>query len=315
MGNFKMCRGLKVNPFLPFRIHLVAITQRYFLPIVVLLFIGGEVCGSELISKEDARKVLNTPQNTWNKQVRTSSNAGFSAHQESYDGTLRQTIRGVDWELTTYPIYGGVKSAPDTVEVKLTYKKSSPTYGFPLSHAEANCAKVFDQLKGEFSFLCAFVKTNDELRYTFLISKPGNRKDIDALNAKGLYTYDLRKAESDAGSFSKKLIPMYWAQLDAWAENRTASKEELINSGTSKLPEICSKLVYSYALASGKSPNSSPENREDWEFNSDVCVKATVHRRFPQPEFQNPKILDTLCHKQKAYEFNYNLCKRAGVLR
>ena len=82
-----------------------------------------------------------------------------------------------------------------------------------------------------------------------------------------------------------------------------------------ELPSICTKLVSSYALAAGKSVDGSREDREEWDFNSDFCVKATVHRHFPQPEFENPKILDLVCHKQKAYEFNYNLCKRAGVIR
>ena len=269
----------------------------------------------ELISSEDARTVLNMSQSSWNSQVKAAAKAGLSSSQETYGGTLKQLIKGPDWEMSTYPLYGGVTSAPSTVEIKISYNKKNPLYNLPTSSQEATCAKVSAQLKVEFSFLCAFMKTNEHLHYTFLISKPGSRKDIDTLNQKGIYSFDQQKMESNAAAAAKKLIPNYWAQLDAWAENRVATKEELIVAATKDLPMICNKLVTGYALASGKSPNTSGEDREEWNFNSDFCVKATVHRRFPQPEFENPKILDAICYKQKDYEFNYNLCKRAGVFR
>lgn len=269
----------------------------------------------ELISREDARAVLNMSKSDWNAQVGAAVKAGLSSSQETYGGTLKQIIKGPDWEMSIYPNYGGFTGAPSTVEIKISYKKNNYIYNLPAAASEANCAKAFAQLRVEFSFLCAYAKTSEELQYTFLISKPGLRDDIDTLNAKGVYSFDQQKIESTAAAAAKKLIPTYWAQLDAWAENRTATKQELINSATKDLPVTCGKLVTSYALTSGKSPSKIDEDREEWNFNSDFCVKATVHRRFPQPEFENPKILDAICHKQKQYEFNYNLCKRAGVFR
>lgn len=269
----------------------------------------------DLISREDARNILNMPQKKWNAQVMIAANSGFSIYQETYGGTLKQIVKGPDWELSTYPIYGGVKSAPGTLEVKISYKKNNPAHSLTLKESEDICAKAFNQLRVEFSFLCGYAKAEEELRFTFLISKPGNREDIDAFNAKGVYSFDQQRVEDTASAAAKKLIPMYWAQLDKWAKNKAASKEQLIEMAAKDLPMICSKLVTSYALAAGKTPSTSQKDREEWDFNTDFCVKATVHIRFPQPEFENPKILDMVCHRQKAYEFNYNLCKRAGVFR
>lgn len=289
--------------------------MKIFFTALGLLFFTLPLRAEDLISRDDARAILNMPEKAWNAQVRLATSAGLSQHQEAYGGTLRQLIKGPDWELSTLPLYGGIKDAPNAVELKIAYKKGNPAYLEPNSQAEAVCKKAFSQLKVEFSFLCAYRKTSEELRYTFLISRPGARKDIDALNARGAYAIDQETVEADAASVAKKLIPTYWAQLDAWAENRTATKQELIEIATRDLPPICGKLVTSYALASGKSPNSSKEYREEWDFNSDFCVKATIHRRFPQPEFENPKIVEMLCERHKKYEFNYNLCKRAGVTR
>lgn len=289
--------------------------MRLFLLCVAIFMAIHRADAEELISREDAKTVLNMSQSEWNAQVRAAVKAGLSSSQETYGGTLKQLIKGPDWEMSTYPIYGGFTSAPITVEIKVSYKKNNQIYNLPAAASDANCANAFAQLRVEFSFLCAYAKTNEELQYTFLISKPGLRADMDTLNAKGIYSFDQQKIENTATAAAKKLIPTYWAQLDAWAENRTATKQELINSATKDLPVTCGKLVTSYALTSGKSPSKIDEDREEWNFNSDFCVMATVHRRFPQPEFENPKILDAICHKQKQYEFNYNLCKRAGVFR
>lgn len=289
--------------------------MRFFINFVALFMAFHNTYAEEIISREDARAVLNMTQSAWNTQVKASTKAGLSSAQETYGGTLRQIIKGPDWEMSTYPIYGGITSAPNAVEIKVSYKKNSSIYKLSTSESEAICAKAFNQLKAEFSFLCVYAKTNDELQHTFLISKPGSRSDIDAINKNGGYTFDQKKMEAAAITATKSLISKYWAQLDAWTDNRTATKEELVTMAVKELPAICSKLVTSYALASGKSLDGSREDREEWDFNSDFCVKATVHRRFPQPEFENPKILDMVCHKQRAYEFNYNLCKRAGVLR
>ena len=289
--------------------------MKAILAILVLLALIRPTYGEDLISSNDARSILNMSQQDWNTQVKLAAKAQFSTYQETYGGTLRQVLKGPDWELSTYPIYGGIRSAPITIEVKVAYGKGHSMYSLSLPQVAAICSKAFAQLKVEFSFLCGFTKTSEELRYTFLISKPGSRADIDKLNAKGTYSFNQQEAEDAARTVSRRLIPRYWAQLDAWADNRTATKEELIKVAATELPFICSKLVTSYALAAGKAPNSSQEDREDWDFNADFCVKATIHRRFPQPEFKNPRIVDMLCNKKRDYEFNYNLCKRAGVLR
>lgn len=288
--------------------------MRFFLNFVLFFMAIHNSYAEDIISREDARSVLNMHQSAWNAQVMASTKAGLSSSHETYGGTLKQVIKGSDWEMSIYPVYGGIVSVPNAIEIKVSYKKNSAIFKLSSPESEAICAKAFGQLKTEFSFLCAYAKTNDELQYTFLISKPGSRSDIDIFNKKGVYTFDQKKMENLATIASKNLILKYWAQLDAWTENRTASKEELVTIAVKELPAICSKLVTSYALVSGKSLDGSREDREEWDFNSDFCVKATIHRRFPQPEFENPKILDMVCHKQRAYEFNYNLCKRAGVL-
>jgi len=288
---------------------------KIFAAVLGLLFLTLPLRAEDLISREDARGILNLPQAAWNAQVEMAARAGLSSQEESYGGTLRQVIKGPDWELSTYPLYGGSKNAPDSIELKITYKKGSPAYGFPEARSMAICSQAFDQLKVEFSFLCDYRRSEDAIQFTFLISKMGKRKDIEVLNAKGVHMANTKELENKLAPHAKKFIDLYWSQLDAWAENKTATKKELIEIAVRDLPQICGKLVTGYALASGKSPNSSKEDREEWDFNSDFCVKATIHRRFPQPEFENPKVIEMLCERHRKYEFNYNLCKRAGVIR
>jgi hypothetical protein len=280
-----------------------------------LLFFALPLSAEDLISREDARKILSLPQTIWNAQVALATSAGLSSQEESYGGTSRQLIKGPDWELSTLPLYGRSKDAPDSIELKIAYKKGNPVLTLPEDRTIAICSQAFNQLKVEFSLLCDYRRSEEELQFTFLISKMGKRKDIEALNAKGIHMANTKKLEEKLAPHAKKLIDLYWSQLDAWAANRTATKRELIEIATKELPAICGKLVSGYALASGKSPISSREDREEFNFNSDFCVKATVHRRFPQPEFENPQIVEMLCEQHKRYEFNHNLCKRAGVIR
>lgn len=289
--------------------------MKIFFAVLGLLFLSLPLRAEDLISREDARNILNLPQEAWNAQVELATRAGLSFQEETFGGTLRQVIKGPDWELSTHPLYGGSKESPDSVEIKITYDQGSPAYTFSQSRSIAICAQAFNQLKFEFSFLCDFRKSNEAVLFTFLISKMGKRKDIEALNAKGFHMANTKEWEDKLVPHAKNAIALYWAQLDAWAENKTATKQELIEMAVRDLPLICGKLVTSYAIASGKNPNSSKEDRDEWDFNSDFCAKATVHRRFPQPELKNPEIVEMLCEKNMKYEFNYNLCKRAGVLR
>jgi len=95
-------------------------------------------------------------------------------------------------------------------------------------------------------------------------------------------------------------------ELDDWVA--AGGKVEDINK--SLLP-ACAKLVSLYATAEER--REFPRAlREEWDFRVDVCVKGTVHRRHPQPEFENKQITDQLCSPDNNKLWSV-VCQRAGV--
>ena len=136
---------------------------------------------------------------------------------------------------------------------------------------------------------------------------------VNNLNSKGSFNTAEGLQEDEIKKNSDRLIALYWSQLDEWAESKETDREKLIEKGLTLLPEACSNLVMAYWVGSGRSMAMNSEERSEWEFNVDLCMKATMHRHFPQPEFENKQIVKLLCHDNKDYDFNYQLCERAGL--
>lgn len=82
---------------------------------------------------------------------------------------------------------------------------------------------------------------------------------------------------------------LYLARLDDWAK-RGAPVAEV---NTTVVPS-CGKLVLATA-GFGETPGLLLWNRAEFAFRVDVCVKAAVNKTYPQPEFKNKKIIQTLC--------------------
>ena len=51
--------------------------------------------------------------------------------------------------------------------------------------------------------------------------------------------------------------------------------------------------------------------REEFDWRVDVCAKATVNRVHPQPEFEDPKIVSTIC--DNSVELFKKVCKHSGL--
>jgi hypothetical protein len=83
---------------------------------------------------------------------------------------------------------------------------------------------------------------------------------------------------------------LYLAKMDDWTKRGAAFAE--IN--TLVLPS-CGKLVLTTA-SFGELPGLLLWNREEFDFRVDVCVKAVINQKYPQPEFRNKKIVESLCN-------------------
>ncbi len=72
----------------------------------------------------------------------------------------------------------------------------------------------------------------------------------------------------------------------------------------------CGKLVMLKASA-GERKAFMASDREEFDFRVDVCVKMTVNRVHPQPEFGKPEIVKSIC--DGGNETFKTLCKRSGL--
>jgi hypothetical protein len=97
----------------------------------------------------------------------------------------------------------------------------------------------------------------------------------------------------------------YRRRLDSWVSGGGSASE--IQSGVG---ENCGKLVFASA---GVFENIRyiTFGREDFDFRVDVCMKMTVNRVYKQPEFENEKIVSTIC--DGGIEFFRQLCRQSGL--
>ncbi|MDO8838231.1 MAG: hypothetical protein Q7V31_04830 [Parvibaculum sp.] len=97
----------------------------------------------------------------------------------------------------------------------------------------------------------------------------------------------------------------YLSQLDLWVDQGGE-----INEIQTELVEPCGKLVMAKGSTADRAAYISTR-QEDFHMMVDICVKLTVHRVYPQPEFENPKIVATICGAKD--ELLTNLCDRSSL--
>lgn len=105
---------------------------------------------------------------------------------------------------------------------------------------------------------------------------------------------------------SDKLEDEYFRRLDDWVR-RGGPVQEI----QSTVVETCGKLVMLNASTAEKVKLMTTE-REEFDFRVDVCTKMTVNRIHPQPEFENPKIVSSICDESNVLLYK-KLCKRSGL--
>lgn len=101
------------------------------------------------------------------------------------------------------------------------------------------------------------------------------------------------------------LDDMYWAKLDAWVNG--GGNLQMIQV---EVVETCGKLTMITATKS-EAAGFLTTDREEFDWRVDVCAKSTVHRVYPQPEFENPEIVNIIC--RSSVELLQKVCKHSGL--
>ena len=103
-----------------------------------------------------------------------------------------------------------------------------------------------------------------------------------------------------------KLEDKYFSVLDGWVE-----RGGKVNEYQSVVLETCGKLVIVTANAA-EAVAFTTTQREEFDFRVDVCAKTTVNRSHHQSEFDDPKIIQTICDDSKVLLLR-KLCNRSGL--
>lgn len=93
-----------------------------------------------------------------------------------------------------------------------------------------------------------------------------------------------------SNSISEKVELSYFKNLDDWVKNGGNVKKV-----QDIVVENCGKLVM-VTVDSVEKLQLSTTKRDEFDWRLDVCVKMTVNRVHPQPEFKNQKIIDMICN-------------------
>ena len=107
-------------------------------------------------------------------------------------------------------------------------------------------------------------------------------------------------------TLADKLEDKYFSVLDGWVE-----RGGRVNEYQSVVLETCGKLVMVTANAS-EAVALTTTQREEFDFRVDVCAKTTVNRSHHQSEFDDPKIIQTICDDSKVLLLR-KLCNRSGL--
>jgi hypothetical protein len=98
----------------------------------------------------------------------------------------------------------------------------------------------------------------------------------------------------------------YWQVLDDWVRKggpASEVKERVVDS--------CTKLVLGTVDYSEWAALLTMR-RGELRFRTDICVKATIHRVHPQPEFSNAMFVAMIC-RDSAVDLYHELCARANL--
>ena len=105
-----------------------------------------------------------------------------------------------------------------------------------------------------------------------------------------------------------KLEAEYYRRLDDWV-----ARGGPIPEVQDTVVQTCGKLVMWTATATEKLAFTTTR-RDDFDFRVDVCVKLTVNRIHPQPEFEKPHLVKMICDESNIKVF-VALCERGGLRR
>jgi hypothetical protein len=112
---------------------------------------------------------------------------------------------------------------------------------------------------------------------------------------------------SGCGSARDKAIKNYFAELDAWVD-KGAPIEEIETIVASRCGRIL--LAYSPLLTQIRLVTIG---RDDYDFWVSMCVKMTVHRVSPQPEFKGAHKASLIKRTCESHEMWRRLCNRAEL--
>lgn len=275
--------------------------------LTLLVFLAfGNCRAEELVSIEDSKRLLNTDKRSWTEQVDIAVKSG-AAKKVYWQDELGMSVVVGDALLNVIPNYGSSSSFPNHLSVNFSYPPQNPVAKSSDSVANSICKKIVNELKSQFSVLCAQSSKNGWRKFYVVTSVPGRYSIADNLNASGNYSIDIDKFNNVALNNSDLLLTKYWSEIEDWVSSATYSKTQNIEFAVKKIPELCGKLATIYSLKSGL----SVEENKDFAMDADVCAKATVHRKFPQPEFDNPKIVQMICNsKLTLYQ---EVCRRGKL--
>ena len=114
------------------------------------------------------------------------------------------------------------------------------------------------------------------------------------------------KAMDEIPTDIEPLKRLYFKRLDQWV--RDGGKPGEVQR---TVVRTCGKLVMLTA-SSRKRLSFTGKNRKEFDFRVDVCVKMTVNRIHPQPEFKKPEIVNMICRETKVRLFK-EMCVRFGL--
>ncbi len=275
------------------------------LAFIFLLLFSVNAFSGPLVSKEDSARVLSLTKNQWDLEVTRADVQGV-AQKVFISGNfgMRTTVQGVVLTVVPhFPTQSSAQSKPNYIAIINNFPVGSSVYRLNDAELRAICEKAYRQIIDDYSFLCSVRKLSEGLELTFIVGVKGRHKPADEANSRDLFYVDVGSIFNHIDSDRKNLIEKYWAELDLLV-NLSAPNSKFIEELVKKGPEICGKLSLAYR-------NNINFKRDEFDFDVDVCMKATVHRRIKQPEFSNPLIVNKICSPSN--EFFHNLCRKADV--
>jgi hypothetical protein len=274
--------------------------------LIIILFAINNCFAEELVSIEDSRRILNTNKKAWIEQVEQAVSAKI-AKKVYWQDELGISILVEGVILNVIPNYGASMDLPNYLSLNLSYSPESNVSRTPSTTADEICRKITNELKSNFSVLCGHSSKNGWRYFNIVTSIPGKYQIADKLNSSGNYSGDIDKLSKTIQKNSDNLLNKYWDDIEAWVINSEKNKSKDAEYAVKKIPEICSKIATIYSLQLG----ISPQENKDFSMDVDVCAKTTVHRKYPQPEFENPKIVKLICEsKLQLYQ---EVCRRAKL--